>query len=218
MKKESKLMQQPWWNRPLFGNVTLWEKFLGALNKQDIPELALSLYDTQLEELKKIEPTLRMLDNEEYSSEFLFYISLKQKIDRDLDEYKGLSHLIKVFSFIVKNIKQFRIISRIELDFRGKTQVKLYDFVAQTLIDYDSSTVVVEIIKEEIKRLVTSIRNEPTKDALFAYESALETLLIKEYSVETLVYLKSNKIINCAVFDVLVQLAKKARKQDLIDS
>lgn len=215
MKSQLESQVKPWWNRPLFGSVSLIERIIGILNRQEIPELALSLHDTELEELKKIFPTIKMLDNEQYTDEFLLYIKIKNKVENNLDEYKGLNTFIRIFSFITKHLNYFRVIKRIELDFRGKTQVELYDFIEQQLNLISDPKLFNEMVMDEIDKLLAIIRNEPTKQALLSYKNALDIVTKDEIGLNLLVLLKKYNIIDFSIFNIINTILHKLKNQNL---
>ncbi len=206
MKIESELIEKSWWNRPLFSSVSLWERVLGALTRKNIPELALSLYDQEFKELEKIEPTLRMLDNGQYSSEFLFYVNIKQKMGSDLNEYQHLATFIEICDLTTRNIKHLHILSRVELDFGGKTQVRLYKFVEEQLNSDCERKAIRKSIQNEIKRLIFDTRNEPTKEALISYNQALQSILKQKLGLKLLKFLKKHKITNYSIYCFILSL------------
>ena len=210
-----KSTQQPWWNRPLFGGVSLWDRIIGILYRKQISELTLSLYDEQVEAIAKLEPTLRMLDRDEYSGEFLSYMKIKQKVDYQLDEYESLSPYIKVFDFVIRQMKYFQTISRIELDFRGKTQINLYDDIADILNSSKDNASIKRSVLEKVQTTIDKTRNVPMKQAMASYQSALNSILKKEADVINLNFLKQKDIRNYAIFDTIYVLVKKARKLDI---
>lgn len=215
MKSQLESQVKPWWNRPLFGSVSFIERIIGFLNRQEIPELALSLHDTELEELKKIVPTMKMLDNEQYTDEFLLYISIKNKVENNLGEYKSLQTFIRIFSFITKHINYFRIIKRIELDFRGKTQVELYDFIDQQLNLISDPKLFHELVIDEIDKLLAIIRNEPTKQALLSYKNALDTITRDEIGLNLLILFKKYNIVDFSIFNIINIILQKLQSQNL---
>ncbi len=210
-----KLTQQPWWNRPLFGGVSLWERIIGILHRQKVPELTLSLYDEQINAIKKLAPNLQMMDRDYYQGEFLSYMKIKQKVDDRLDEYESLSGYIKAFDFVIKNMKYFQVVSRIELDFRGKTQVNLYDFIAQKLNSSDDNASIKRSILNEIQNTIDRTLNTPMKEAMSSYKSAIDSILKEESDVPNLNFLKQTNVTNYAVFEVIYLIFKKAKKVDV---
>ncbi|AFZ52468.1 hypothetical protein VKI22_04260 [Cyanobacterium aponinum UTEX 3221] len=215
MKSQSELQTKPWWNRPLFGGVSLIERALGALNRQEIPELALSLHDTELEELEKIFPTMKMLDHEQYTDEFLLYIRIRNKVENNLEEYKGLQTFIKIFIFTTKHINYFRTIRRIELDFQGKTQIELYNFIEEQLNLTSDPNLFNQIVIEEIDKLINIIRNEPTKEALLSYKNAIDAISKDEIGLNLLILFKKYNLIDYSIFNVINAILKKLKKQNL---
>ncbi|WP_017295486.1 hypothetical protein [Geminocystis herdmanii] len=215
MTNNSSTPDKSWWNRPLVGSVSLIERILGALNPQTVPELALSLHDTEWEELEKIVPTLTMLDNEQYSPEFLLYINIKNKLKNNLDEYKGLDKFVKIFSFAIKNIHHFRTMRRIELDFQGKTQLQLYQFVEYQLNTNYDPVLFHKLVSNEIDELLRLIINEPTQKALLMYKTALDTITQEEAGLNLLLLFKKYQIQDYAIFKVVNDILKQLKKQDL---
>lgn len=206
---------KPWWNRPLVGSVSLIERIMGALNPLPLPELALSLHDTEWEELAKITPILTMLDNEQYTPEFLFYLKVKHKLEHNLDDYKGMQKFVNILIFAIKNIHHFRTIKRIELDFHGKSQLILYDFVEEQLnINYDP-TIFRQLVNNEIEELLNNINNKAIKKALLSYKMALDAITQEEAGLNLLLLFKKYNISDYAIFTVINDIIKKLKKQDL---
>ncbi len=109
------------------------EFLISYINRQKVPDLAVSLHHQTWEDLNKIAPTIKMQDNETYNPEFLRYITIKDQVENNKDEYKGLNTCIRVLKFAIDNNRHFRNIHKIELDYQGKTQLELYDFVGKQL-------------------------------------------------------------------------------------
>lgn len=215
MTNNSRTPDKSWWNRPLVGSVSLIERILGALNPQTVPELALSLHDTEWEELEKIVPTLTMLDNDQYSPEFLLYINIKNKLENNLDEYKGLDKFINIFSFAIKNINHFRTVRRIELDFQGKTQLELYEFIEEQLNTNYDPILFRKLVSNEIDQLLKVIVNEPTQKALLSYKMALDAITQEQAGLNLLLLFKKYQIQDYAIFKVVNDILKQLKKQDL---
>jgi L-rhamnose mutarotase len=215
MNGKPQLNEKPFWNRPLFGNISLWQRILGILHRQQIPDSVLSFFDRELESLNKIEPTLRMLDNGQYSDEFLFYMEIKQKIAQNLGEYTGLEHFIHIISFTIKNIKDLQVLSRVELDFQGKTQIQLYKFIEEQLNSNSPSKLIRKTIRNQLQKSIENTRNQPTKEALMSYKQALESIINRKSGVELLASLKQHNITNYSIFDIFYTLIKETKDQDI---
>lgn len=215
MKSQPQLTEQSWWNKPLFGSVSLWQRLWGALKPQPIPELAVSLHNTELEELNNIAPTIKMLDNEQYSSEYVFYRHIKYKLDHNLDEYKGLNTFVKIFSFTINNIKYFSVVRRIELDFQGSTLNGLYEFVQEQLSITNDTHLFHKLVNGEINRLLKLVRNEPTKNAILTYKNALFAISQNEMGLNLLSLFKKYNISDFSTFKILNDILKQLKNQDL---
>lgn len=215
MAKDKDTQSKSWWNRPLFGDVSVVERISGALNPLEIPELALSLHDTELEELVKIEPTLRMLDNDQYTSEFLCFMKIKYKLENNLDEYKGLQTFIKIFSFAIKHINDFRTIRRMELDFQDQNQVDLYEFIEDQLNNNSDPILFKTLVTEEIEQLLAMITNEATQKALLSYQAALNKIMVTQIGLNLLLLFKKYQVSDYAIFSIINSILKQFKQQDL---
>ncbi|HIK37179.1 MAG: hypothetical protein NZ901_09615 [Geminocystis sp.] len=213
--QQAKTLVKPWWNRPLFGSVSLVERIWGFFHRQPLPELALSLHDTELQALADIEPSIRMLDNEQYTPEFLFYMRIRRKIESNLDDYKGLKNFVNIFSFILKHLNHFRTIRRVELDFQGKTQTELYNFIGEQLDIVADPALFRQVALPEIEKLLDIIRNEPTKNALLAYKIALEKITEEPIGLHLLSLFKEYNWPDFSIFATLGEILNRLKKQDL---
>lgn len=211
----AKTLEKPWWNRPLFGSVSLVERIWGFFHRQPLPELALSLHDTELNTLTDLEPSIRMLDNEQYTPEFLFYMRVRRKIESNQDDYKGLQSFVKIFTFILKHLNQFRTLRRVELDFQGKTQAELYNFIGEQLNIIPEPVLFRQVVLPEVDKLIDIIRNEPTKNALLAYKIALETVTEEAIGLHLLSLFKQYDWPDFSIFATIGDILNKLKKQDL---
>ncbi len=207
--------QQPWWNRPILGKVSLLERLLSNFNRKPVPELALSLHDTELENLTKIAPTLQMLDNESFSPEFLLYISLKQQVENNQGDYKGLAMFIKILRFAIEKNSHFQTVKKIELDYQGKTQKELYDFVFEQLTSNPDKDLFKEALHNKIEQVISLTRNELVRNALYSYQEALNGIADAEIGLNLLLLFKKYNIANYEVFNVIHDILKQLKKQEL---
>jgi hypothetical protein len=206
---------KPWWNRPIMGSVSLTERLLRAINKEKVPELALSLHNKELEELNEIVSALERQDDGTFKQEFLDYISIKNKVENSQDEYKGLNTCIKILRFAIEKNIHFRNIHKIELDCQGKTQLELYKFVLEQL-DGDLDPVIFkENVQEKIEHLVSITRNELIKDVLGSYLNSLNTIAEDEIGLKLLLLFKKYKRADATIFDIISDILKELKKQDL---
>ncbi len=212
---EKNSQQKPWWNRPLLGQVSLIERTIGAINRKPLPELALSLHDTEIEELNKIAPTLQMLDKDKYNNQFLLYVNIKNKVENNLDEYKDLHTFIKILSFAIHHSSYFKTIQRMELDYQGKTQGDLYELIEQQLYTNPDRFIFKKIVNEEINKLINKVINEPTKQALISYKEALNAIAEDEIGLSLLLLLKKYKVVDYSIFNTISDILLQFRKQDL---
>lgn len=156
-----------------------------------------------------------MLDNEQYSSEYVFYRHIKYKLDHNLDEYKGLNTFVKIFSFTINNIQYFSVVRRIELDFQGSTLNELYEFVQEQLSITNDTHLFHKLVNGEINRLLKLVRNEPTKNAILTYKNALFAISQNEMGLNLLSLFNKYNISDFSTFKILNDILKQLKNQDL---
>jgi hypothetical protein len=215
MNLPPKLAEKPWWNRPLFGNMTLLERLLNIINRQAVSNLALSLHSTEWEELTRITPTLENLDGHQFNPEFLLYISLKNQLENNQGQYQDLNSLIKIIRLALEKNSHFQTIQKIELDYQGKTQRELYDFVIQQLTSNLDPLIFKQSVHQKVEELISIIRNEPTRNALKSYLKALDVISEDKIGLNVLLLFKKHDLGNYQVFDLIETIFKKIKNQNL---
>lgn len=215
MSLESMTENKPWWNRPLIGDISLIERIIGYINRKEVPELALSLHNAELQELEKLTPIIQMQDNNEFGEQFLLYLSLKEKIENNQDEYKGINTFVRILRFAIHRNKHFQNLRRIELDYQGKTQRELYDFVYEQLNNNLDASVFRKTIHQKIDYLLAILKNELIKEALISYRDSLEVISEESIGLNLLFLFKKYKITDYTVFKIISDIIKQIKKQDL---
>lgn len=221
MNSKLKHEEQPWWNRPIhwnepiIGNVSLLELMVSYLNRQQVPDLAISLHHQTWQDLNKIAPTIKMQDKETYNQEFLRYVSLKHQVENNQDDYKGLNTCIRVLQFAIENNSNFRNIYRIELDYQGKTQLELYNFVSDQLEHNLDKNILQRNIKEKIDEVISLTKNELIKNTISSYFSSLNVLVQDEIGLNLLRLFKKYNLSNSTVFDKIIEIIQQLKKQEL---
>lgn len=206
---------KPWWNRPIVGDVSLFDRFCCLLSSKTVPDLAVSLHNTEMEEIGKIAPTVNMLDNSRYSQNFIFYRKLKHKVENYLDEYRDIHQFVEILHFALHHIHDFHVVNRIELDYKGKSQYELYNFISQQLSINPDPILFINSVENEMKRVINLEMNHSIKEALEKYEKALLNIGKEEIGVNLLSMFKRYKSVKYTIFDILFNLLKELKKQDL---
>lgn len=206
---------QPWWNRPVVGKITLSQRLIGFINRQLVPEVSLILHKTELEKLTKIAPTLQMLDNPEFNQEFLGYISIKSQIENNEGEYEGLETFIKILRFGIEKNKYFCTIQRIELDYQGKTQRELYDFVFEQLNNNLDRVIFKRTVIDKVENLISIVKNEPIKIVLENYIHCLKAIASEQIGLDLWLLCKKYNLNNYQLFQIIYDILKQLKKENL---
>ncbi len=197
------------------GEISLLKRLLSVIKKQEISDLALSLHNTELAELKKIASTLQALDSDKFNQEFLLYISIKNQLENNQGEYEGLYDFMAILRCGIENNSHFRTIQRIELDYQGKTQLELYKFVFQQLNSNVDKLVFQQSVHQQGKKLISIIINEPIRKVIKSYINALDVISKDEAGLNLLLFFKKYKVANYKIFRTISTFLKSLKKQKL---
>ena len=88
---------KPWWNRPLVGELSLWERVNQLFYKEEIPDSVISIHDVALSEGMKLFRRAKSIEIEKFGSkEFLAFVRIKydlaqtKTINQNLEKYAQL--------------------------------------------------------------------------------------------------------------------------------
>lgn len=217
MNVQSQVIEKDWWNQPIFGNVTLVERLMGAVNPESVPEIALSLHNTELEELNRLSLVLDNYDSKKFKEEFLFYISVKKKLEKNKEEYKGLSTFIKIIQFAIAKHGYFQKLRRIELDYRENSLLDLYKFIDEQLNNNLDRFVFMQNVSRKAQQIASKETNKLVKSFVFSYVNYLKKIAENQIGINLLLLLKKYQIADYKVFEVTFSIFNQCKKEDLQD-
>ena len=65
---------KPWWNRPLVGDLSLWDRLNQLFYKEEIPDSVIGIHDAALSEVIKLYHRAKSIEIEKFGSkEFLVF-------------------------------------------------------------------------------------------------------------------------------------------------
>ncbi|MBF2057317.1 MAG: hypothetical protein IGQ45_08845 [Cyanobacterium sp. T60_A2020_053] len=203
--KESETNQQPWWNRPLWGDKTMLEKIEEVIHKphEQIPPEVVEHHERVMGELRILAPIAKALDNSQFiEPEFVGFIKISQLFALEMGEYKGLRNYVALFWVAIEAKNAFLKLEQIELSYRSTKQQQFYDFLLEELEKHPSSEDFITDLKKKLHEIVPDIKTEEGIMAITTYGTTLESIarqdelglkllyLFKKYRVEDLSLLR----------------------------
>jgi len=176
MDNQSHKNQQPWWNRPLWGDRSMLEKIESVIHKEHehIPEEVIEHHQRVMGELKILAPIARALDSDTFiNPEFLTFVKVTKLFALEIAEYKGLRNYVALFRVAIEAKNSFLKIEQIELSHRSTKQQELYNFVIKELAQKPNSEKFIVSLKEKLEKILPEIK---TEEGIFAINSYVQTL------------------------------------------
>jgi len=193
---------QPWWNRPLVGDKSLFDYCFKQYSRIQICPEIVSLHDYHLEKLENLSVTLKALFNQKFTySDFLIYARLEGYFQKFCQSKKHYFLVGKeFFKTILDNLDHLKSIVKIETKYRNTILVNFYHSVYD-LVKKNHHKL---IVQEKLIKLHYQIKQQlkDAKDSQIIDNYLGHFISISE--VENLLYffdlLKVNNLTNWDVF------------------
>lgn len=207
-QKRAHKKEKPWWNRPLWGDKGLLERFKHWFFKPAVPETAINIHNNAFLQLKNIAAIAKSIDNYKLSSqEFYYYLKVKNLLTNGVDDYEGLSESLGLLKVALEAKDSFMKIEQIEMRYLGFKQKEFYDFVFELLKQETPKENFRPLVQKKLVQSVLSIKSEDGKTALQAYMKALEVISKHDLGLRLLYLFKQYDLGDFATIRTISDLA-----------
>jgi hypothetical protein len=209
--------QAPWWNRPLWGQRSLWEKLTARFLKESVPESTVFLHDRALRELTQIAPRIEGLNDRKFGSpEFILLLKLRSYFMRGVPGYEGLEESTEMLKGALEAKDSFLRIEETEFQFRSSAQQKFYqnifDLLSKNLSQQEFQREATDIVEATIPKLKT----EDGITAIRGYEKELNSLCLEHKLGLRLLYLfKQSDLVDFSILRKISNLVTSFQKEEL---
>jgi len=172
--------QQPWWNRPIIGNQSIWQKLKARLIKPEVPRDKVVEHDREMQEVEKLANFIARVDSERFETpEFILLVKTKHYLERAVPGYEGLEDSAKLLEVALQAQDSFISIEQIEFQYRGFIQQAFYHQVFKLLSQNLSQTVFLKLLERLAQQTIPKIKSQEGKLAIQTYVEEIHSLASK---------------------------------------
>lgn len=211
--------EQPWWNRPVWGENSLLEMAIDVLRKQDIHHTYIAKHNEGIEELKCIMVIANTMDNENFKNrEFIKFAKIKNALKKGVEEYCGLDNSIKIMKVAIEKNESFQKIDKVESLYRGLKEQELYKFVFEQLEqNRDFEAKFLENVQQQFVELLPKVKSEEGRTALQSYMEALNALAKEKIGLKLLYFFKQDNLKYASILKGLGAIVKNIEQDNKLD-
>lgn len=173
----NKPVQQPWWNRPLWGEDNLFHSADDKIDKKLIPDLAITHHKEVWDILRFTLSVAKSLDDVIFREpEFQNFIQIKSAFVEGVSDYRDLNHSIILLRIAIELKDSFFKIEDTEMCYRSKAQQDFYQEIFDLLDKKVSQLEFKERVRHKLNKVLSEIKTEEGKEALKGYVQSLDFL------------------------------------------
>jgi len=196
-------------NALVFGNPT---SLAAGSSKALVTRDVINSYSKYVEELQVLGKMTESLDKNEFEDddEFKIYLNLNHAIEQGLKEYKNLKYSVELIRASIRIVENHEHLLKIEMNFRGRKQQELYDFLDEKLksLKYkpNSHELIITDVKEKIEEIKPQLKSQEGLLCLQSYLLLLENILEDKVSSKLLADIRLGKFKNYELFKKLSEI------------
>jgi hypothetical protein len=210
--------QQPWWNRPLFGQNSLFDLLITG-NKTVIPDDAINLHNTHLADLKNIGAIAKSQDLAKFNSQdFLFFLKIRSYFVKNIGNYEGLKPSADLLEVAIKSKNSFLKIYQTESRYLGVKQQQFYQNVVNLLGQELAQEEFKQKVEEQLELALPEVKTEEGKQALRSYQEQLEILSEHELGLKLLSLFKAYNLSDFSLLNRVSEIMDNLEKASLTDT
>lgn len=215
--------QKPWWNRPLWGEQSMWERLTSVFIREIIPESSIFLHDRALAKIQKITPLIEGLYDDKFGHpEFILLLKIRAAFNRNLGEYQGLKEKSEMLQAALEAKDSFLNIEETEFQYRSYTQQIFYEEIFKLLESLEQQTISDDFdqaVQELTESTVQKLKTEEGAQAIRAYSKELQNLSSGHKLALRLLYLfKRYQLADFSILRKISDLVLTFTKKELHNS
>lgn len=195
------------------------QKVKSVVTRQEVDKASVELHHQSLTRLQQIGIIAQAIDKKEFrEQEFLFFIEVKNRCFKGINEYQGLNHSLRLFRVAVEAQKSFFNIEQIELIYRSKSQQEFYGLVFDLLSRNVTTHYFYQKVHEKFIEVLPQIKTRKGKKALHAYIHALDALAKQDQLGLKLLFLfKKHQLTDYSILNTVSNIIYSVQSQNIRD-
>lgn len=217
---EQKTENQPWWNRSILGEESVWQSLKQVFsNKPEVPNHQVIEHDRAMQEAEKLARFIAKLDSEKFDNpEFALLVKTKNNFQRESPGYKGLETSANLLEAALQAKESFIGIEQIEFQYRGFVQQEFYDQVFLLLSQQLSQPVFLKLLDRLANQAINRVKSQEGKIAIQTYIKEIKSLASKHsLGLQLLYEFKRNQFQNFTILQKISQLVVSFQTQEVHD-
>lgn len=208
----------PWWNRPVTGDGGLLEDLLSKIEKEEVPEAALSLRNFQLLDLRVFAKTAEAIDSNKFSNkEFLTFVRLEYMLNHEIGDYAELDESVRLLQLAIQAKDSFIVIDQTEIRYRGYKQQEFYSFVDDLLKKQETSEIFREKVNAKALEILAQVKTEEGQGAIKAYAKHLDKIAKNTLGLKLLLLFKTFNLADYSVLRTISEVILSIENQHIHD-
>jgi hypothetical protein len=215
---KNKTNETPWWNRPITGKNSVFE-IIGNKNKTEIPAEDIQLHKNYMAEFKTIGTIAKTLNSDKFSSsDFIFFLKIKDFLDRNAGDYIGLKYSADLLEVAIKAKNSFLAVDQAELQYRSLKQQAFYDHVINLLNqDLDKEEFKAKI-QEKLEQILPEVKSDQGQEALENYVYHLNILSEDNLGLKLLALFKQYSLADYSILNKVADMMNSLDKDSLTET
>ncbi|MEA5618365.1 hypothetical protein VB711_11025 [Cronbergia sp. UHCC 0137] len=208
--------KQPWWNRPLWSDKSLWEALVASIFKPKVPDGMIFLHNRELESAEIIANQAEKIDDKKFTSkEFITLLTIRRNISKGTNYYQEISVSAQRLKAAIEVKDCFETIWQVEFQYLSRKQTEYYQFVESHLDK--NRTEFVHLCNAKLNEILSEITSDKGRQALNAYQDAIEKLSATELGLELFSLFKSLNLGDFLVLRTISFIVDTIQADDLTD-
>jgi len=208
--------QKPWWNRPLVGNKSITQVFMGMLSKPAVPEDQIFLHNRAFDQVKEITPLVKGVDDERFGNpEFTLFVRINRYLANNVEDYEGLEESAKLFKVAINTKDSFLAVEQTEQRFCSSAQQEFYKSVFQLLEQDISAEEFRDEVQESLADYLPYVQTEEGKNALHFYAKALDNISEEDLGLNLLYKFKRWDLSDFSILRKISDIVDSFQKKEL---
>lgn len=211
-------LRKPWWNRPLVGELSIWERINRIFYKEEIPDSVIGIHDAALREGTKLFHRAKSIEVEKFGSkEFLAFVRIKYDLAQNKAINKNLEKYAQLLQVGMKTKKSFIALEQIEINHQGKKFNEFYEYVNSLLSKLSTPASFKVYLQPKFAEVLPTMTSEEGKTALCNYVQQLESLSEHELGLRLLAAFKAYKLSDYSILRKVSDIINSLERHDLLD-
>jgi hypothetical protein len=209
---------KPWWNRPLVGELSQWERISRWFYREEIPSPVVEIHNSAFDVGVRVFHRAESIEVDKFGSkEFLAFVRIKHALAQNNTTHRNLEKYAQLLQTGMKTKKSFITLEQIELRHHGKKFNEFYEYVNSLLSNLSSPAAFKAYLQPKFAEVYPTMTSEEGKTALHNYVQQLESLCEHNLGLKLLAAFKTHKLSDYSILSKVSDMIKSLERHDLLD-